>query len=201
MIAQRLCTLATLGCAVAARRPPAAAADLPLPGDRAPTSAIGLYLAGRRYQEQGRYQLAIEAYRQLLGTEPGSVSAHNALGVIYSRQHQAQLAEQEFAAALAIEPDAAQVHNNLASAREASQRLPTSPGVVLPEVAVVETVLSAQQRASEPTMRLEHLSEGVWELHNLADQRKEFPVDVATLAVASPSGAVASATVATASGK
>lgn len=72
-----------------------------------------LYQTGRYFQGQGRYEQAIDAYRQVLAANPNHVDAHNALGVIHSLQNRSELAEQAFRAALDIASDAARVHNNL----------------------------------------------------------------------------------------
>ncbi len=105
--------LAVMGCASPKQEQLAGPYLRPAQTVRHGTDLQALYQTGRYFQGQGRYEQAIDAYRQVLAANPSHVDAHNALGVIHSLQNRSELAEQEFRVALDIAPDAARVHNNL----------------------------------------------------------------------------------------
>lgn len=72
-----------------------------------------LYLVGRYYQGQNRYDLAIAAYQRALAADNGFVEARNGLGVIYSRQGKYREAIEAFLAAIQQAPKAAHIYSNL----------------------------------------------------------------------------------------
>lgn len=105
--------LAVMGCASPGQEQLAGPYLRPAQTVRHGADPQAFYQAGRYFQGQGRYEQAIDAYRQVLAVNPNHADAHNAIGVIHSLQSRPELAEQEFRTALDIAPDAARVHNNL----------------------------------------------------------------------------------------
>lgn len=105
--------VALMGCAAVAPERPGGPFVVPSQTVRHGMDADAHYRTGRYFQEQVRFDLAIDAYRRVLAAQPDHVDALNALGVIYSLQQQPELAEQYFGLALAADPLAARVHNNL----------------------------------------------------------------------------------------
>lgn len=105
--------LAVMGCASPKQEQLAGPYLRPMQAVRHGADPQALYQTGRYFQGQGRYEQAIDAYRQVIAANPNHVDAHNALGVIHSLQNRSELAEQAFRAALDIASDAARVHNNL----------------------------------------------------------------------------------------
>jgi Flp pilus assembly protein TadD len=69
---------------------------------------------GQRYQEQGKYEEAIEEFKKALALNPNFPSALNNIGVCYGRTKQFGLAEQSFKKALALKPNDVYAMNNLA---------------------------------------------------------------------------------------
>lgn len=75
--------------------------------------AQSMYLLGRYYQGQNRYEQAITAYKKALAADSRSAEAYNGLGVVYSRMGNFDAAVEAFNAALNISPQAVHVYNNL----------------------------------------------------------------------------------------
>ncbi len=71
------------------------------------------YKLGRFHQENKRYDMAIEAYRQVLDHDPANVEARNALATVYSLQNRYDEAIAEFQILLKADPKLAYVYNNL----------------------------------------------------------------------------------------
>lgn len=71
------------------------------------------YKLGRFHQENKRYDMAVEAYRQVLDHDPAHVDARNALATVYSLQNRFDEAIAEFEILLKSHPKLAHVYNNL----------------------------------------------------------------------------------------
>ena len=72
-----------------------------------------MYLMGRYYQGQNRYELAIAAYQKALDADSSFFEALNGQGVIYSRQAKNQDAIDAFKSAIRLAPQAAHLYSNL----------------------------------------------------------------------------------------
>jgi hypothetical protein len=89
--------------------------------------AEAMYFLGRAYQERGRHQDAVRAFRAALAVEPRHAEAHNALGASYFALGQTAQAEQQFRAAIDAAPELAHLRNNLARLYTLSGHEPTGP--------------------------------------------------------------------------
>ena len=70
--------------------------------------------AAVQLEDQGKYALAAQAYREILAHDPNHLLAWTNLGNAEMRLGRTQAAEEAFRKALAIQPDAADTLNNLA---------------------------------------------------------------------------------------
>ena len=68
---------------------------------------------GVAYDKLGRYQEAIESYKQAIRIEPDYADAHNNLGITYGKLGRWQDAIESYKQAIRIEPDYAEAHYNL----------------------------------------------------------------------------------------
>jgi tetratricopeptide (TPR) repeat protein len=73
---------------------------------------IAHYNLGFAYDATGRYQEAIDSYKQAIRIRPDYVEAHNSLGVTYCKLGRWQDAMGDFNEALRIDPNHARSHNN-----------------------------------------------------------------------------------------
>jgi Flp pilus assembly protein TadD len=71
------------------------------------------YKIGRFHQQNKRFDLAVQAYRQVLDHEPGNVDARNALASVYSLQNRFDEAVAEYETLLQANPKLSYVYNNL----------------------------------------------------------------------------------------
>lgn len=92
--------------------------------------AEAMYFLGRAYQERGRHEDAVRAFRAALALEPRHAEAHNALGASYFALGQTAQAEQQFRAAIAAAPELAHLRNNLARLYTLSGHEPAGQAVV-----------------------------------------------------------------------
>jgi len=91
--------------------------------------AEAMYFLGRAYQERGRHQDAVRAFRAALALEPRHAEAHNALGASYFALGQTAQAEQQFRAAIDAAPELAHLRNNLARLYTLSGHEPAAPAL------------------------------------------------------------------------
>lgn len=77
--------------------------------------APSMYLIGRHFHRQGRYELAVTAYRDALAKAQGELAGQvrNALAVTYAAQGRYDAAVVELKAAVAADPDVAYLQSNL----------------------------------------------------------------------------------------
>lgn len=77
--------------------------------------AQSMYLIGRHFHRQGRYELAVTAYRDALAQAQGELAGQvrNALAVTYAAQGRYDAAIVELKAAVAADPDVAYLQSNL----------------------------------------------------------------------------------------
>jgi len=69
---------------------------------------------GHACADVGRYQDAVDNYKQVILLDPGYVVAYNRLGIVYSHLGQYPLAVDNFNEALRLKPDYAEAYNNRA---------------------------------------------------------------------------------------
>jgi hypothetical protein len=98
--------------------------------------AEAMYFLGRAYQERGRHQDAVRAFRAALAVEPRHAEAHNALGASYFALGQTAQAEQQFRAAIDAAPELAHLRNNLARLYTLSGHGPARAMAAAPAAAV-----------------------------------------------------------------
>jgi tetratricopeptide (TPR) repeat protein len=79
----------------------------------APLDAEGYYNLGIDHDEAGRYQEAIEAYKQAIKLKPDYASAYNDLGCAYNDLGRHQEASEAFKQAIKLKPDYATANYNL----------------------------------------------------------------------------------------
>jgi tetratricopeptide (TPR) repeat protein len=99
--------------AVADESPP-----MPEPGPAARPSATAeeLYNQGLRWQRQGQYGKAIEAYQQAVRLKPDFAEAYNHLGYTYRMSGDFDRAIAAYREALRLKPDFAEAHEYLGKA-------------------------------------------------------------------------------------
>ncbi len=76
-------------------------------------TAEAFYQLGKYYQGKGRYEFAIEAYKDALKADSHYVEAYSGLGTVYAAQGHFEQAEETFNSAIVIAPKMAHLHNNL----------------------------------------------------------------------------------------
>ncbi|HXH10457.1 MAG TPA: tetratricopeptide repeat protein [Alphaproteobacteria bacterium] len=74
------------------------------------------YQEARRAEEEGRWEEAVQRYRQAVALNPSLLAARNDLGHLYVRLNRFGAAIEEFQKVLALAPDYAVARNNLGSA-------------------------------------------------------------------------------------
>ncbi|MEK9628145.1 MAG: tetratricopeptide repeat protein [Nitrospinota bacterium] len=78
-----------------------------------PGSANGLLLLGKIFQQMGKYQSAIEAFKNIKGTPEIEAKASNNLGILYLSMGQPEPAFSEFERSLKLNPKLPDSHYNL----------------------------------------------------------------------------------------
>jgi len=78
---------------------------------------------GVKYQQQGRYDLAVEQYKKALEIEYNYAKTHNNLGSVYFLMEKYDQAIQEYQEAIDIKPDYAEAYYNLGLAYETIGKL------------------------------------------------------------------------------
>jgi tetratricopeptide (TPR) repeat protein len=68
---------------------------------------------GNNYIESGKYQEAIEEYKQAIKIEPDFAEAHNNLGLAYDKSGKYQEAIEEYKQAIKVKPNFPGAHNNM----------------------------------------------------------------------------------------
>ena len=79
--------------------------------------AMRFFTEGVRYQREGRYAQAIEAYEKTVSTDPGYLEAYNNLGVLLKETGRLDQAVEALQRALALDPKYEKALNNLGVAR------------------------------------------------------------------------------------
>lgn len=175
-----------------------------------PLQAEAMYRLGRWLQGQQRLTEALAAYQEALAAEPGHAAALNAAGTVHSQLGQAGDAEAAFRAAIARDPDSPLAHNNLGyhllNTGRAAEALPLLERAVAlsPSDAVARSNLTLAQAALQPapavavaaaaapppgaaapTLKLQPVAPGVWELRNVPAPAKPAVAAAANAATAS----------------
>jgi uncharacterized protein (TIGR02145 family) len=78
-----------------------------------PLDAEGYFNLGVDHAEAGRYQEAIEAFKQAIKLKPDDAEAYNNLGFAYNKLGRLQEAIEAYKQAIKLKPDYAEAHNNL----------------------------------------------------------------------------------------
>jgi tetratricopeptide (TPR) repeat protein len=81
-----------------------------------PMNADAAFIEARRAQDGGRWEEAVQRYRQAISLDPALLEARNNLGHMYVRLNRLDAAIEEFRTVLVLAPDYAMARNNLGSA-------------------------------------------------------------------------------------
>ena len=76
------------------------------------------YKLGNACYDSGKYQEAIESYKQAIGIDPDFALAHGGLGDAYYKSGMYEEAIKSYKQAIWIEPDYALAHDNLKAIQE-----------------------------------------------------------------------------------
>jgi tetratricopeptide (TPR) repeat protein len=80
------------------------------------------FRAGNHHYKAGKYEEALEAYKDSIRLNPNNMEAHNGLGQCYARMEDWEAAADAYKQALRINPDNANVHCNLGEAYQAREQ-------------------------------------------------------------------------------
>ena len=81
--------------------------------EKNPQDAGVWFYLGLAYRKLGRYEEAIDAYKQTIRIKPDATEAHNNLGAAYHKLGRYQEAIEAYKQVIRINPDDADAHNNL----------------------------------------------------------------------------------------
>jgi tetratricopeptide (TPR) repeat protein len=92
-------------------------------------SGVARALEGQRFVQRaavqvarGRFEDAVEEYRQALEVQPYDATVHNKLGICYQRLKQDAMARREYDRALELDPGYAEVWNNIGTLEQSRLR-------------------------------------------------------------------------------
>jgi tetratricopeptide (TPR) repeat protein len=92
-------------------------------------SGVARALEGQRFVQRaavqvarGRFEAAVEEYRQALEVQPYDATVHNKLGICYQRLRNDAMARREYDRALELDPGYAEVWNNIGTLEQSRMR-------------------------------------------------------------------------------